>query len=264
MPEPSQTEGSGAAMIECRGLRKVYGGLTAVDGIDLRVKGGELFGFLGPNGAGKTTTIKMMVGLLRPTAGTVTVGGRDVLEAPLAAKALLGYIPDNPFLYEKLTGREFLHFMADLYSVPTAGRAEKIADLLSLFELGEKANELVQGYSRGMRQKLALAGALVHDPRVVFLDEPTVGLDPRSARLMKDILRRLCNQGVTVFVTTHILEIAERMCDRFAIINRGRMVAEGTMEDLRAQAAAGSASLEDIFLELTGGDEDREIVRNLG
>lgn len=251
-------------MIACRGLRKVYGSLSAVDGLDLQVRAGELFGFLGPNGAGKTTTIKMMVGLLRPTAGVVLVGGRDIQQDPIGAKSILGYIPDNPFLYEKLTGREFLHFMSDLYSVPTSGRSEKIAGLLDLFELRDKADELVQGYSRGMRQKLALAGALVHDPRVVFLDEPTVGLDPRSARLMKDILRRLCDQGVTVFVTTHILEIAERMCDRFAIIHRGRLVAQGTIGELRAQAAGATDSLEDIFLELTGGAEDLEMARNLG
>ena len=259
----SDTSAERPIMVECRGLRKRYGALTAVDGIDLRVHAGELFGFLGPNGAGKTTTIKMMTGLLRPTAGTVLVGGHDLQQDPLAAKSILGYIPDNPFLYEKLTGREFLHFMADLYSVPASGRSEKIDRLLALFELRDKTDELVQSYSRGMRQKLALAGALVHDPRVVFLDEPTVGLDPRSARLMKDTLRRLCNDGVAVFVTTHILEIAERMCDRFAIIARGRVVAEGTMSELRAQAASSKGSLEDIFLELTGGDEDREIVRNL-
>jgi ABC-2 type transport system ATP-binding protein len=239
-------------MIECDHLTKRFGDLTAVNSLNLKVFAGELFGFLGPNGAGKTTSIKMMTGLLRPTSGTARIGGIDIQQEPLRAKAILGYIPDNAFLYEKLTGREFVHFMADLYSVPTKGRPERIEELLTLFDLKEKGNELIQGYSRGMRQKLALAGALIHTPQVIFLDEPTVGLDPKSARLMKDILRRLCDEGSTVFVSTHILEIAERMCDRFAIINRGRVIAMGTMAELRHQAENDTLSLEDIFLELTG------------
>lgn len=251
-------------MIRCRGLTKVFGSLCAVDHLDLEVYRGELFGFLGPNGAGKTTTIKLMTGLLRPTSGTAVIGGFDIETDALRAKAIMGYIPDNPFLYEKLTGKEFLNFMADLYSVPWEGRGRRIDDLLRLFELSDKGNELIQGYSRGMRQKIALAGALIHQPKVIFLDEPTVGLDPRSARLMKDILRRLCEEGITVFVSTHILEIAERMCDRFAIINRGRLIASGTMEELRRHAASDTTSLEDIFLELTGGDEVRDLIQYLG
>lgn len=250
--------------IVLKGLSKSYGTLQAVADLNLTVQSGELFGFLGPNGAGKTTTIKLMVGLLRPTAGTAIIDGFDIQKEPLKAKAILGYIPDNPFLYEKLTGREFLNFVADLYSVTTEGRAKRIEDLLSLFELQDKGDELIQGYSRGMRQKIALAGALIHDPRVIFLDEPTVGLDPRSARLMKDILRRLCDEGCTVFVSTHILEIAERMCDRFAIINKGRIVAVGTMEELRRHAAAESQTLEDIFLQLTSGEEHEDLIRFLG
>lgn len=255
-------------MIECRGLSKTFGNLRAVDDLNLTIGEGELFGFLGPNGAGKTTSIKMMTGLLRPGAGTAIIGGHDIQVEPLKAKAQFGYIPDNPFLYEKLTGREFVNFMADLYSVTTQERGRKIDDLLRLFELHEKGGELIQGYSRGMRQKIALAGALIHQPKVIFLDEPTVGLDPRSARLMKDILRRLCDEGTTVFVSTHILEIAERMCDRFAIINKGRIVATGTMAELRTQAVAGSEgqerSLEDIFLELTGGSEHSDLIQFLG
>jgi ABC-2 type transport system ATP-binding protein len=259
-----EPNGGPAPMILCRGLTKTFGALRAVDSLDLSVYAGELFGFLGPNGAGKTTTIKMMTGLLRPTAGVAVIGGFDIQADPLRAKAILGYIPDNPFLYEKLTGREFLNFMADLYSVASANRSRRIDDLLRLFELEEKGNELIQGYSRGMRQKIALAGALIHQPKVIFLDEPTVGLDPKSARLMKDILRRLCNEGTTVFVSTHILEIAERMCDRFAIVNRGRIVAVGTMAELRAHAASDTKSLEDIFLELTSGDEDLDLIQYLG
>ncbi len=242
--------------IECIGLTKRYGALTALDGLDLAVYEGELFGFLGPNGAGKTTTIKLLTGLLRPTAGSARVHGISVQERPLDVKRIIGYVPDNPFLYEKLTGWEFLSFMADLYSMPLAGRAERMEELLSTFDLADKRDQLIQGYSRGMRQKIALAGALIHDPKVVFLDEPTVGLDPKSARLMKDVLRSLCQAGGTVFVSTHILDVAERMCDRFGIINRGKLIATGTMEDLRSQAAGGGSSLEDIFLELTATDDD--------
>ncbi|MGC8669250.1 MAG: ABC transporter ATP-binding protein [Chthonomonadales bacterium] len=251
-------------MIECMGLTKVFGTLCAVDHLDLEVRRGELFGFLGPNGAGKTTTIKLMTGLLRPTSGTAVIGGFNIERDALRAKAIIGYIPDNPFLYEKLTGREFLNFMADLYSVPWEGRQRRIEDLLRLFELADKGDDLIQGYSRGMRQKIALAGALIHQPQVIFLDEPTVGLDPRSARLMKDILRKLCEDGITIFMSTHILEVAERMCDRFAIIHRGKRIAGGTMEELRRQAASDTTSLEDIFLELTGGDEVRDLIQYLG
>jgi ABC-2 type transport system ATP-binding protein len=254
-------------MIVCQGLEKTFGGLRAVDHLNLTVGAGELFGFLGPNGAGKTTSIKMMTGLLRPSAGTANIGGYDIQREPLKAKAIFGYIPDNPFLYEKLTGREFIRFMADLYSVDTTNRSRKIDDLLHLFELEDKGDSLIQGYSRGMRQKIALAGALIHQPKIIFLDEPTVGLDPKSARLMKDVLRKLCNEGTTVFVSTHILEIAERMCDRFAIINKGKIVATGTMAELRANApgdASSERSLEDIFLELTSGTENHDLIQYLG
>ena len=266
--EPDSGPANGAApapapMIACRNLSKRFGEFTAVEGLDLTVFQGELFGFLGPNGAGKTTTIKMMTGLLRPSGGEAFIGPYEIQDHPLQAKSILGYIPDNPFLYDKLTGREFLNFMADLYSMPHEGRSLRIDDLLRLFELDAKGNEMIQGYSRGMRQKIALAGALIHHPRVIFLDEPTVGLDPKSARLMKDVLRKLCAQGVTVFVSTHILEVAERMCDRFAIINRGRIVASGNMDELREKTDTAHASLEDIFLELTGGAEVHDLVQNL-
>lgn len=264
-------------MIVCQNLTKQFGSLTAVDSMNLRVGQGELFGFLGPNGAGKTTSIKMMTGLLHPTSGAAFIGGFDIQAQPLEAKRILGYIPDNPFLYEKLTGREFLHFMADLYMVPMEGRNERIADLLRLFELEEKGHELIQGYSRGMRQKIAFAGALIHSPKVIFLDEPTVGLDPKGARMLRDILRELCRRGTTVLISTHILEIAERLCDRVGIVNRGRIVAVGTMEELRASFAHESPvsengaglndtqrSLEDIFLSLTGGSEYLDVIHYLG
>lgn len=261
--QPIGTASPDSLAVCCRGLRKQFGSVTAVGALDLDVRQGELFGFLGPNGAGKTTTIRMLTGLLQPSGGVAMVAGHDVTSASREARSAIGYVPDNAFLYERLTGREFLNFMADLYSTPRAGRAVRIGELLAQFQMTEKADALIQGYSRGMRQKIAMAGALVHSPRVLFLDEPTVGLDPGSARLMKDTLRRLCDQGTTTFMSTHVLEVAERICDRFAIINRGSIVAEGTMEDLRSRSASEAGSLEDIFLELTGGDEYRELVRNL-
>lgn len=265
-------------MIVVQNLTKRFGPLTAVDDMNLQVKEGELFGFLGPNGAGKTTTIKMMTGLLKSTSGLALIGGYDVQRQPLEAKRIFGYIPDNPFLYEKLTGREYLSFMADLYSVVHDDRRRRIDDLLHLFELESKGDELIQGFSRGMRQKIALAGALIHAPKVIFLDEPTVGLDPRGARMMKDILRELCRRGTAVFISTHILEIAEQMCDRAAIVNKGTMIAIGTMEELRAAARAhptaevalngasngDKQSLEDIFLQLTGDARVDDIIQYLG
>lgn len=246
-----------AAVIEARGLRKVFKRVTAVDQVDLAVSRGEIFGFLGPNGAGKTTTIKMLIGLLRPTAGVARIGGHDIERDPIAAKRLLGYVPDEPYLPDKLSAREFLQFIGGLYRLPADQIRRRGAELLRLFDLGEHADELLSGYSHGMRQKAALAGALLHDPAVLFLDEPTVGLDPRSARLIKEILRRLAARGTAVFLTTHILEIAERLCDRVAIISDGRVIAAGTMDELRA--GTHDRSLEDIFLSLTGGDEYAEL-----
>lgn len=254
-------EAANSRMIETRALTKRYGELLAVDGLNLTIAGGEIFGFLGPNGAGKTTTIKMLVGLLRPTQGQALIGGYDVQQQPLQAKALIGYLPDTPFLYEKLTGREFLRFVARLYDLDgnTAGRRSD--DLLQLFDLQERSDDLVQGYSHGMRQKLALAAALLHEPRVFFLDEPTVGLDPKSARQVKDLLRHLAQHGTAIFMSTHILEVAERMCDRVGIIDRGRLIACGTMAELRPTEGAGT--LEDIFLQLTGGADVAELAQYL-
>ncbi|SRR6266542_2604838 len=251
--------------IEAAGLRKTYGAVEAVAGVDLAIGPGEIVGFLGPNGAGKTTTIKLLTGLLRPSAGRAAILGHDVQREPVAAKACFGYVPDTPNLYGKLRGREFLRFMARLYRIPPAEAEPRAAELLRVFELWDASNDLVEGYSHGMQQKLALAGALVHDPRVLFLDEPTVGLDPRSARLIKDLLLRLRDRGATVFLSTHILEIAERLCDRLVIIDKGRIVASGTMAELRGQVAAGvdgergAGSLEDIFLRLTGGADYAEL-----
>jgi ABC-2 type transport system ATP-binding protein len=227
-----------------------------VDHLDLSVGPGELFGFLGPNGAGKTTTIKMLVGLLRPTSGTASVAGFDLAREPEAAKRRIGYVPDAAFLYEKLTAREFLEFSADLYQVSPQLRNERIEMFLRLFQLRDRAADLLAGYSRGMRQKVALAAALLHDPQVLFLDEPTVGLDPRSARQMKNILLDFCREGKTVFLSTHILEIAERMCTRIGIIDHGKLIAVGTLEELRRMVSADGQTLEHVFLQLTRSPEE--------
>ena len=240
-------------MIRLAALTKRYGKFTAVEGIDLEVPRGELFGLLGPNGAGKTTTLRMIAGILRPTSGTVLVGGVDIQQHPLEAKARLGYIPDRPFVYDKLTAGEFLRFAAALYGQQGAVVERRIDELLEFFELTPWKNELTETYSHGMRQKLIISGAMVHRPEVVVVDEPMVGLDPKSARLLKDMFRQFVDRGGTVLMSTHTLEIAEVMCDRIAILYRGKIAAEGTMEELRQQTASEGMSLEDLFLKLTGG-----------
>jgi ABC-2 type transport system ATP-binding protein len=251
------------ALIETTNLVKRYGDKAAVNNVSFSVHAGEVFGFLGPNGAGKTTTIKMIVGLLQPTSGAVKVAGFDVQTQSLQAKAASGYVPDTPNLYPKLSGRELLRFVGDLYNLDSQQVERRATELLKLFDLEQAGDDPIDSYSHGMQQKTALAAALVHDPRVMVLDEPTVGLDPRSARLIKDMLRQMANRGAAVFLSTHILEIAERMCDRIGIINRGELIAIGTMEELRL-LGKGETSLEDIFLSLTGGAEYAEIAEVLG
>jgi ABC-2 type transport system ATP-binding protein len=251
-----------SSLIVTESLTKRYGATLAVDALDLRVGAGEIYGFLGPNGAGKTTTIKMLVGLEPPTSGRVLIGGHDVQEEPLQAKRLIGYLPDQPYVYDKLTAWEFLHFVAGLYEVPPGLAQRRAAELLRVFGLLEVADSLLESYSHGMRQKTVLAAALLHDPEVLLLDEPTVGLDPRTARLIHDILRQLSRRGRAVFLSTHILEIAERMCDRVAIIHHGRVIAEGSVSEVM-RLAQRSGTLEDVFLELTGGPEYTEIARVL-
>jgi ABC-2 type transport system ATP-binding protein len=250
-------------MLVFKSLSKSYDGFLAVNDLSLEVRSGELFGFLGPNGAGKTTTIKMICGLLRPTSGTVEVRGFDILSQPLQAKAVIGLVPDTPVLYKKLTGRELVRFVGELYSVDRMTIEKRIGDLLELLDMTENADDLIETYSHGMRQKTSIMAALIHDPDVVVLDEPTVGLDPRSARVVKDVLKALCGMGKTVFMSTHILEIAERVCDRVGIINEGKLVAVGSIEDLRSKSKAGLMSLEDVFLELTGGPEELEVIKFL-
>ena len=246
-------------MIRLEGLTKRYGGFTAVNQIDLHVPPGELFGFLGPNGAGKTTTLRMIAGILRPTVGRITLGGHDLLADPMKAKARLGFIPDRPFVYEKLTGGEFLRFVAGLYGQDGAVVDKRIDELLGLFELTTWRDELVEAYSHGMRQKLIISSALIHRPELIVVDEPMVGLDPKGARLLKDIFRHFVDRGGTILMSTHTLEVAEAMCDRIAIIQEGEIVARGTMAELRDQTAAGNASLEELFLKLTGDSAVREL-----
>jgi ABC-2 type transport system ATP-binding protein len=251
-------------MIRIEGLTKKYGKFCAVDSIDLEVPRGDLYGFLGPNGAGKTTTLRMIAGIIRPTAGRIWLGGDDILAQPLVAKSRLGFIPDRPFVYEKLTGGEFLRFVAGLYGQDGDGVERRIDELLDVFELANWKDELVEAYSHGMRQKLIISSALIHRPEVIVVDEPMVGLDPRAARLLKTIFRQFVDKGGTVLMSTHTLEVAEAMCDRIAIIQQGRIVAHGTMSELREQTSTGNASLEDLFLRLTGGPAMRELAMFLG
>jgi ABC-2 type transport system ATP-binding protein len=234
-------------------LTKRYGKFTAVDNIDLVVPSGELFGFLGPNGAGKTTTFRMIAGILRPTSGTVEIGGIDITQHPLQAKARLGFIPDRPFVYDKLTGGEFLRFAAALYGQQGPVVERRIDELLELFELSRWKDELTESYSHGMRQKLIISGALVHRPEVVVVDEPMVGLDPKSARLLKDLFRQFVDRGGTVLMSTHTLEVAESMCDRIAIVHAGRIAVQGTIAEVKEETASQHLGLEELFLKLTGG-----------
>ena len=248
-------------MIQLIDLTKKYSKVKAIDGINMEIKQGEIFGFLGPNGAGKTTTIKIMVGLLKPTSGRVIIDGNDIAKNPLEAKKVVGFIPDRPFLYEKLTGKEFLRFMAGLYSIDTNSYESKISELLELFELTEWGDELIEGYSHGMQQRLVMSSALIHNPKVIIVDEPMVGLDPKGARLVKEIFKAISLKGTTIFMSTHTLEIAEEMCDRIAIIQEGKVIALGTMDELRKKVdSTGDQGLESVFLVLTGGEEMREII----
>lgn len=238
-------------MIYIESLSKSYnkGSVKAVDNLSLHIKPGEIFGFLGPNGAGKTTTIKMMVGLLNPDSGTITIKGFDNQKQDLDVKRNIGYVPDNPDVYDRLNGMEYLNFMADIYQVPVNMRKERINRYLSMFDLTDAESDLIKSYSHGMKQKIVLTGALLHDPAVWIMDEPMVGLDPRSAHLLKEQMRSHCDKGNTVFFSTHVLEVAEKLCDRIGIINKGKLVAIGTMEELRQGDQADT--LENIFLELT-------------
>lgn len=249
--------------IQLANLTKSYGNKKAVNNLEFEVEAGELFAFLGPNGAGKTTTIKMMTGLLEPTEGTVHVNGVNIWEDPIKAKECIAYVPDQPNLYPKLTGWDYLQFIASVFRLTDEQFQVNSMELLDTFDLIDRADELIESYSHGMKQKIAICGALIHEPKVLFLDEPTVGLDPKSARNLKDKLQQLCEKGMTVFMTTHILEIAEQMCDRIGIISNGNMIALGTMEELRLVDGREEGSLEDIFLQLTGGEEEQALIKEI-
>lgn len=251
-------------MIQLKQLTKKYGDFTALRGIDLTVPRGTLYGLLGPNGAGKTTALRIIAGILQPSSGTVTVGGYDVRSDAERAKGRMGYIPDRPFVYEKLTGAEFLRFVASLYGQNGQEVERRIAELLSIWELSAWRDELLEAYSHGMKQKLIISSALIHRPEVIVVDEPLVGLDPKAARLLKDIFRGFVGRGGTILMSTHTLEVAEALCDRIAIIQDGRIRAEGTMTDLRGAVEGGSGDLEEIFLRLTGGHEVKELLEVLG
>ncbi len=250
-------------MIETSHLGKDFGGVRAVVDLNLKTNPGEIFGFLGPNGAGKTTTIKLVTGLLRPSSGRVTVGGFDVATQAVEAKKILAYVPDQPQLYGKLSVEEFLKFVGAVYRLDSKACQEGIGNFLDLFGFADKRKELIEGLSHGTKQKVTLAAAFLHEPKVFLLDEPLVGLDPRSARILKDLLREYARRGATVFLSTHILEVAERMCDRVGIINKGELVAIGGAEELKLKTGREGESLEDLFLELTGGGEEKEVLKFL-
>jgi ABC-2 type transport system ATP-binding protein len=238
-------------VIEISGFTKRYGDFTAVDNITLEVLPGEIVGFLGPNGAGKTTTIRVLAGLSLPTSGTVRVNGHDVVAEPVLAKSSVGYVPDRPYLYEKLTAIELLHFVADLYAKPWKECAPRAEELMRYFELGEWMGARIENLSHGMKQKLVIIAALVHDPDVLIIDEPMVGLDALAQRQVKLLFRRLASEKKTVLLTTHTMAVAEAVCDRIAIIHRGKIIARGTTTELKAAAGQPGSALEDIFLELT-------------
>lgn len=249
-------------MIQLEHLTKRFGSFTAVDGLCLQIAEGEIFGFLGPNGAGKTTTIRMMMGLLKPTNGRVVLGGHDLAVSPLVAKSLAGFVPDRPFVYDKLTGREFLLFVGGLYQVPRETCRMRAEESLDLFNLTDWGDELIENYSHGMKQRLVVAAALLHDPRILVVDEPMVGMDPIGARMFKALLRSLTLKGKTVFMSTHSLEVAEELCDHIGIILGGKLVALGTLDDLQRQAG-NQGRLEDIFLKLTAAPDMLEVIEAL-
>ena len=240
-------------------LVKTYGKFTAVDGVTLDVKAGEIHGFLGPNGAGKTTTLRMIAGLLKPTAGRIEVNGHDIATDPEAAKASLGFIPDRPYIYEKLTAGEFLRFHGGLFGLDGSGIGPRVKEMLELFELGRWEHELVESFSHGMKQRLVMCAAFLHRPQAVVVDEPMVGLDPRGARLIKDVFRKMAGRGVAILMSTHTLEVAQEMCDRISIILKGKIIARGTVADIRAMGDGANDHLTEVFLKLTGGSGLQEI-----
>jgi ABC-2 type transport system ATP-binding protein len=248
-----------APAIVARGLTKTFGAKPAVDGLSLEVGRGRFFGFLGPNGAGKSTTIRMLTGLLRPTGGEAWILGRNVATDPLGVKGVIGVLPEELPLYERLSGEEYLHFAGRMYGLSRSETRSRTDELLHFLLLEEERGKLIVDYSQGMKKKLALAAALIHDPRVLFLDEPLNGIDPVSGRVVMDLLQRLSRSGVTLFFTSHVLDVVERLCDEVAVIDHGRLVAQGSLDAIRAERELGhNASLEDVFLKLVSADVTRE------
>ena len=262
---PAAQPSAGPPAIEARALTRLFRGQAAVDQLDLRVERGRFFGFLGPNGAGKSTTIKMLTGQLRPSSGEAVIEGRPVATDPLGVKALIGVLPEELPLYERLTGEEYLLFAGRMYGLSKAQTRERTQELLEFLSLADDRGRLVLEYSQGMRKKLALAAALIHNPRVLFLDEPLNGIDPVSGRVVTDLLQRMAAKGVTMFFTSHVLDVVERLCDEVAIIDRGRLVAQGTLDQIRAQRELGrNASLEDVFIKLVAADVRRDDLTWIG
>ena len=249
-------------MIQIKNLNKHYGKLAAVDNLNLEIAPGEIFGFLGPNGAGKTTTIRCMMGILKASSGQVLLDGHDVVGAAQKAKAISGFIPDRPFIYEKLSGSEFLHFVGKLHRVDAARLTRRIAELLDYLELTLWQDELVESYSHGMKQRLVVCGALIHEPKILIIDEPMVGMDPKGARTLKDLFCALAKNGTTVFLSTHSISVAEEICHRIGIIRKGRLISCGTMAEIHRQARSSNGNLESVFLELTHEAETENRVRD--
>ena len=256
VPDWSMVEQAPADAVRLQGVRRSFGAAVAVERMDLAVRPGEFYALLGPNGAGKTTTLRMIAGLLRPDAGTIRVFGIDALADPIAAKRITAWLPDEPMLYDKLSPIEYLELVAGLWGVPAAVAERRAGALIDVLELGPHRHQRCEGFSRGMKQKVALAGALIHDPKLIMLDEPLTGIDAAIARHVKDLLTARVRAGATIILTTHILEVAERLADRIGIVHRGRLAAEGTLGELKAAAGRGSSTLEDVFLTLMRSDAD--------
>ena len=234
-------------MLKIESLNKSYGAKKAVDNLNLHIQKGEIFGFIGHNGAGKTTTIKACCGILKPDSGNITIDGISIAEYPIECKRSIAYLPDNPDLYEFMTGIRFLNFISDIFQIPAQERSAKIEKYAEMFELKSDLAQPISAYSHGMKQKLAIISALIHDPKLIIMDEPFVGLDPKASHLLKGIMRDICNAGGAIFFSTHVLEVAEKLCDKVAIIKNGKLIKCGTMDEVR-----GDASLESVFLELEG------------
>lgn len=251
------------AALRLHSLVKSYGDVKAVRGIELTLRRGEILGLLGPNGSGKSTTMKLVLGILKPDSGEVFVYGEDESSAPVEIKKQIGYVPETPQLYEFLTGAEYIDFVAEMYGVPPRERAERVSHFLEGMQLAGHENEMISGYSQGMKQKVAIIASLVHRPRILVLDEALNGLDPRSARVVKDLLKELASEGVAILFSTHVLEIAQALCDRVAIMYQGKIFAEGNMSELRQKAGLPGSTLEEVFLKMTGTDDIGEVVKEL-